>query len=158
MKGWKLEFTGTHVAVGERVIAPPVRFTLQGKVDALLFSSIVPGTDPCLAGLDVWITGIDALTGGYSQVFDQLTQNSIKVTGGSLRGGVVLSEGRDSALYISQTVFHQSNPTRSYAASVGGQLSTSLNGMVGQTQLLSIKMVKQAVAAPTSRQVWRQLK
>jgi hypothetical protein len=30
--------------------------------------------------------------------------------------------------------------------------------MVGQTQLLSIKMVKQAVAAPTSRQVWRQLK
>ncbi len=158
MKGWKLELTGTHVAVGERVIAPPVRFTRQGKVDALLFSSIVPGTDPCLAGLDLWITGIDALTGGYSQVFDQLIQNSIKVTGGSLRGGVVLSDGRDSTLYISQTVFNQLNSTRSYSSSVGGQLSTTINGVVGQTQLLSIKMVKQAVAAPTARQVWRQLK
>ena len=59
-KGWIVQLTGANVAPGERVIAPPVRYTAAGLVDAFLFTSIVPSIDECEAGLDAWITGIDA--------------------------------------------------------------------------------------------------
>jgi type IV pilus assembly protein PilY1 len=158
MKGWVVPLTGTNVAVGERVIAPPVRYTVAGKVDAFLFTSIVPGTDPCVAGVDVWITGVDALTGGYAKVFDQTAANSIKVSGGSPRGVFVLQDGGDPVVYISQTIFNNTVNTTSFTTSVGGQQSVTINGVMGQTQVLGIRLVKQTVAAPGARQVWRQLK
>ena len=158
MKGWVVPLTGTNVTVGERVIAPPVRYTISGKVDAFLFTSIVPGTDPCLAGVDVWITGVDAMTGGYAKVFDQTLANSIKVTGGSPRGVFVLQDGGDPVVYISQTIFNNTINTTTFATSVGGQQSVTINGILGSTQVLGIRLVKQAVAAPGARQVWRQLK
>jgi hypothetical protein len=158
MKGWVVPLTGTNVTLGERVIAPPVRYTISGKVDAFLFTSIVPGTDPCLAGVDVWITGVDAMTGGYAKVFDQTLANSIKVTGGSPRGVFVLQDGGDPVVYISQTIFNNTINTTTFATSVGGQQSVTINGILGSTQVLGIRLVKQAVAAPGARQVWRQLK
>lgn len=158
MKGWVVPLTGTNVAAGERVIAPPVRYTVAGKVDAFLFTSIVPGTDPCVAGVDVWITGVDALTGGYAKVFDQTLANSIKISGGSPRGVFVLQDGGDPVVYISQTIFNNTVNTTTFATSVGGQQSVTINGVLGSTQVLGIRLVKQTVAAPGSRQVWRQLK
>ena len=157
-QGWVLPLTGTNVAAGERVIAPPVRYTIPGKLDAFLFTSIVPGTDDCLSGVDAWITGIDALTGGYKPVFDGLLPNSVKVVGGSPRGVFVLQDGADPSLYISQTIFNGNVATTSFATSAGGQQTVTINGVQGATQILGIKLAKQNVAAAGSRQVWRQLK
>ena len=146
------------MAAGERVIAPPVRYTIPGKLDAFLFTSIVPGADDCLSGVDAWITGVDALTGGYKQVFDGLLPNSVKVVGGSPRGVFVLQDGADPSLYISQTIFNGNVATTSYGTSAGGQQTVTINGVQGTTQILGIKLAKQNVAAAGSRQVWRQLK
>ncbi len=159
-KGWTLPFAGTNVAAGERVIAPPVRYTVPGKVDAVLFTSVVPGLDECKAGVDAWITGIDAMTGGYALVFDGLAANSIKVTGGSPRGVFVLQDGGDPALYISQTIFNGNVTTTSFATSSGGQQSVTIDGTVGQTQILGVKLTKPTAIAGTAstRQVWRQLR
>lgn len=157
-KGWVLPLSGANVAVGERVIAPPVRYTVPGKIDAFLFTSIVPGTDECIAGVDAWITGIDAMTGGYAKIFDGLDPNSVKITGGSPRGVFVLQDQGDPVLFISQTVFGGTINTTSFATTTGGQQSVTINGTVGQTQVLGIKLAKQPVATAGSRQVWRQLK
>ena len=146
------------MVAGERVIAPPVRYTVPGKVDAFLFTSIVPGTDDCLAGVDAWITGVDAMTGGYAQIFDQLGANSVKIVGGSPRGVFVLQDGSDPVLYISQTIFSGGINSTSFGTSTGGQQTVNINGTVGKTQVLGIKLVKTAGASATVRQVWRQLK
>ena len=157
-KGWVLPLTGTNVTAGERVIAPPVRYTVAGKVDAFLFTSIVPGTDECAAGVDAWITGIDAMTGGYSGVFDGLAPNSVKIVGGSPRGVFVLQDGGDPALYISQTIFNNTISTTTFTTSTGGQQSVTINGTVGKTQVLGIKLIKPTVGTTSTRQSWRQLK
>lgn len=156
-KGWILPLSGTNIAPGERVIAPPVRYTVPGKLDAFLFTSIVPGTDDCISGVDAWITGVDALTGGYKQVFDGLLPNSVKIVGGSPRGVFVLQDGSDPTLYISQTLFNGSANT-SFATGAGGQQTVTINGVQGTTQILGIKLTKQNVATSAGRQIWRQLK
>ncbi|MDR7308421.1 PilC/PilY family type IV pilus protein [Rhodoferax saidenbachensis] len=158
-KGWVLPLSGTNVVAGERVIAPPVRYTVAGKVDSFLFTSIVPGIDDCVAGVDAWITGVDAMTGNKAIIFDGLASNSVKVVGGSPRGVFVLQDGGDPALYISQTVFSTTTPTTTYTTSVGGQQTVCINGVCGTTQVIGIKLTKSIVGATAgSRQVWRQLK
>ncbi len=160
-KGWVLELTGTNVQAGERVIAPPVRYKVSGVVDAFLFTSIVPGTDDCEPGINSWITGVDALTGGYAKVFRNNIENSVRVSGGSPRGVFVLSDGGRPVLFTSQTVFNNSIVTSSYITGTGGDQSVSINGVVGRTRILSIDL-NAAEPAPgsnvNSRQVWRQLK
>jgi type IV pilus assembly protein PilY1 len=161
-KGWVVPLSGTNVQPGERVIAPPVRYTQVGKVDALLFTSIVPGTDECVAGLDTWITAVDPLTGASAPAFKDLTANSVKVVGGSPRGVFVLSETRSPTLYISQTVFNISAPpTSSYSTLAGGSQTVCINGVCGQTRVLGINLTpgNTIPVTPTNRrQVWRQLK
>jgi len=158
-KGWVVPLSGTNVVAGERVIAPPVRYTVAGLVDAVLFTSIVPGTDECAAGVDAWITGVDAMTGDYKKVFNDTIENSVKIVGGSPRGVFVLQDGADPTLYISQTIFNDVISTTSFTTSTGGQQSVSINGTVGQTRVLGIKLARSAAAASAAiRQVWRQLK
>jgi type IV pilus assembly protein PilY1 len=157
-KGWVLPLTGTNVTAGERVIAAPVRYTVPGKVDAFLFTSIVPGTDDCVSGVDAWITGVDAQSGGYKAVFDGLLPNSVKVVGGSPRGVFVLQDGADPTLYISQTLFSGVATSTSYSTSAGGQQTVNINGTEGRTQILGIKLTKQTPGVYGNRQVWRQLK
>jgi hypothetical protein len=135
-----------------------VRFTQPGKVDAVLFTSIVPGADDCVAGVDAWITGVDVMTGGFTPVFDGLTTNSVKVAGGSPRGVFVLQDGGDPALYISQTIFNGAITATTFATSTGGVQTVSINGTTGQTQVLGIKLTKASVASSAARQSWRQLK
>lgn len=157
-KGWVLPLTGTNVAAGERVIAPPVRYTAAGKVDAYLFTSIVPSVDDCVSGVDAWITGVDAMTGGYAKVFDGISNaNSIKVSGGSPRGVFVLKDGNDPTLYISQTVFNNTITSTSYDTSAGGKQSVTINGVTGVTQVLGIKLSR-SVLVNKVKPVWRQLK
>jgi type IV pilus assembly protein PilY1 len=162
-KGWVLAFAGTATdgtpfQLGERVVAPPVRYTAPGQVDAFLFTSIVPGIDDCVAGIDAWITGIDAMTGGFSKVFDGISNNSLKISGGSPRGVFVLQDGGAPALYISQTVFNGNVVSTTFQTSAGGSQSVSINGTAGQTRVLGIKLASGALASAITRQVWRQLK
>lgn len=159
-KGWVVPLTGTGLAVGERVIAPPVRYTQTGVVDAFLFTSIVPSADECNAGLDTWITAVDPATGGASRAFQSLGENSVKIVGGSPRGVFVLSEARAPTLYISQTVFNVSSPpTSSFSTIAGGTQTVTINGVPGMTRVLGINLTPGSVAVPTiTRQIWRQLK
>ena len=158
-KGWVVPLTGTNVAPGERVIAPPVRYTATGVVDAFLFTSIVPGTDECEAGLDAWITGIDALTGGYRRVFNGLAANSIRIRGGSPRGVFVLQDSGPPALYISQTIFNDTISPTTYTTSTGGQQTVCINGICGTTRIIQVPLTPPIPTAPGSnRQIWRQLK
>jgi len=157
-KGWVVPLSGTNLAAGERVIAPPVRYTVAGLVDAFLFTSIVPSTDECVAGLDAWITGVDAMTGGYRKVFNSITDNSVRIAGGSPRGVFVLQDGGAPTLYISQTVFSGTMPTTTFATGTGGTQSVTINGVVGTTRVISIQLVNPVPPAGSNRQVWRQLK
>lgn len=161
-KGWVVPFSGTNVAAGERVIAPPVRFTVTGKVDAFLFTSIVPATDDCVAGLDAWVTAVDAMTGSFALAFNSIPQNSIKVTGGSPRGVFILDDTTQPALYISQTIFNGNVSTTSYTTESGGQRQVTINGVTGETRLIKVDLSPKgpppaATGAP-ARQSWRQLK
>ena len=162
-KGWVLPLTGTNVTAGERVIAPPVRFTVPGVVDAMFFTSLVPGTDECKASIDTWVTGVDAMTGGYAKPFEGNPENSVKVVGGSPRGVFVLDDGPSPTLYISQTIFDNTISTTTYSTTTGGATSVSINGVVGKTQILGIGLRRGPPTSGTSsggakRQIWRQLK
>lgn len=160
-KGWVVPLTGTNVTAGERVIAPPVRYTVSGVVDAFLFTSIVPSVDDCEAGLDAWITGVDALTGGYKKVFSDITPNSVRIRGGSPRGVFVLQDNGPPALYISQTIFNDAISTTTFSTSVGGQQTVCINGVCGKTQVLQINLRPSTTSGTSggpSRQIWRQLK
>ena len=157
-KGWVVPLRGTNVAVGERVIAPPIRYTVTGLVDAFLFTSIVPSTDDCEAGLDAWITGIDALTGGYRKVFNGLSNNSIRIRGGSPRGVFLLQDTGPPALYISQTIFNDTISTTSFTTSVGGKQQVCINGVCGKTQVIKVDTVFTSPSTSATRQIWRQLK
>jgi type IV pilus assembly protein PilY1 len=157
-KGWVVQLTGANVVAGERVIAPPVRYTVAGLVDAFLFTSIVPSTAECEAGLDAWITGIDAMTGGYRKVFNGINDNSMRIRGGSPRGVFVLQDGGAPTLYISQTVFNSTISTTSFATGTGGTQTVTINGVEGTTRVISIGLVNPVPPATSNRQVWRQLK
>jgi len=158
-KGWVVPLTGTNVPAGERVIAPPVRYTITGVVDAFLFTSIVPSTDDCEAGLDAWITGVDALTGGYKKVFSSIVPNSVRIRGGSPRGVFVLQDNGPPALYISQTIFNDAISTTTFSTSVGGQQEVCINGVCGKTRVLQINLTPPTpTGASAARQIWRQLK
>lgn len=157
-KGWIVQLTGTNVVAGERVIAPPVRYTVGGLVDAFLFTSIVPSTDECEAGLDAWITGIDAMTGGYKKVFNTITENSVRIRGGSPRGVFVLQDGGAPTLYISQTIFNGTISTTSFTTGTGGSQTVTINGVEGTTRVISIGLNNPTIPATSNRQVWRQLK
>lgn len=160
-KGWVVALTGTNVAAGERVIAPPVRYTVSGLVDAFLFTSIVPSVNDCDAGLDAWITGVDAMTGGYAKVFNGIVPNSVKIAGGSPRGVFVLQDGNQPTLYISQTVFNGTISSTSFSTGTGGTQDVTINGVTGETRIISIDLTRPAptpTMPTTVKQVWRQLK
>ncbi len=143
------------------MIAPPVLYTISGLVYAFLFTSIVPGVSDCDAGLDAWITGVDAMTGGYAKVFHGLTPNSVKIAGGSPRGVFVLQDGAQPSLYISQTVFNGSISSTTFTTGTGGTQQVTINGVTGETRIISIDLTRPVTppAIPTSvKQVWRQLK
>ena len=164
-KGWVVQLTGTNVVAGERVIAPPVRFK-AGAVDAFLFTSIVPSVDECNAGLDAWITGVDAMTGGFATVFNNLAANSVRITGGSPRGVFVLQDTGPTAnatLYISQTVFNNTISATTFATGTGGTQDVTINGATGETRIISIDLYRTPPATVPGtitnvKQVWRQLK
>lgn len=163
-KGWVVPLTASvppstaNIYAGERVIAPPVRYTITGTIDAFLFTSIVPSVDECTAGLDAWITGIDAMTGGYVKAFNSLGENSVRITGGSPRGVFVLQDGATPTMYISQTVFNNNISTNSFSTGTGGAQDVTINGVTGTTRIISIDLRGAAPSTTSNRQVWRQLK
>lgn len=73
LKGWYLDLLYNNVKKGERIVsAPLLRF---GRV---IFTTLIPSTDPCDFGGDSWLMELDAISGGrldYS-VFD-LDENKL---------------------------------------------------------------------------------
>jgi type IV pilus assembly protein PilY1 len=158
-RGWYVPLSGTNITAGERVIAPPVRYTVSGVLDAFLFTSIVPSTSECEAGLDAWISGVDAMTGGYKKVFNSFAENSVRIRGGSPRGVFVLQDGGAPTLYISQTIFNGTIATTSFTTATGGSQTVNINGVAGTTRIISVGLTGSPAVTPTPfRQVWRQLK
>ncbi|MFZ3128181.1 MAG: hypothetical protein WA136_09200, partial [Rhodoferax sp.] len=112
----------------------------------------------CDAGLDAWITGVDAMTGGYVKAFNSLAENSVRIRGGSPRGVFVLQDGASPTLYISQTIFNNTIATTSFTTGTGGSQDVTINGVTGKTRIISIGLNAPAPTRPSIRQVWRQLK
>jgi len=87
--GWytDLKTVGTSTNKGERVIFP-----LKTLGDTLVFTSITPNADPCSAGIDSTLYGIDGKTGGQTRyhVFDLNHDGKIDV-GDSVAGNTVVS-------------------------------------------------------------------
>ncbi len=87
--GWytDLKTVGTSTNTGERVIFP-----LKSLGDTLVFTSITPNADPCSAGIDSTLYGIDGKTGGRTlhHVFDLNHDGQIDV-GDSVVGDTVVS-------------------------------------------------------------------
>ncbi len=161
-QGWFIPMPST-----ERSVAAPVLFG-----SSVIFTSIVPGQDDCAAGIDAWITGVDALTGGYSRVYQTVSANSVLVRGGSPRGVFILDEDNalQPVLYVSQTLYPGSPIATTYSASSGGAQKNCIGGVCNDTRVLGIVLYKlpdppvPPVPPGTNgsiqfkRQVWRQLK
>lgn len=66
-KGWYLELKVGNTNAGEMMINP---MAVRGKT--LLLSTLTPNQNPCLEGVDSWLYGLDAMTGGRTRynVFD----------------------------------------------------------------------------------------
>lgn len=66
-KGWYLDLAYNNTAIGERVVSAPL--LRYGRV---IFTTLIPSTDPCDFGGDGWLMELDAISGSrlaYS-VFD----------------------------------------------------------------------------------------
>jgi type IV pilus assembly protein PilY1 len=157
-RGWFIPLTS-----GERVVATPVLFG-----SSVIFTSIVPGVDDCAAGVDAWLTGVDAMSGGYTKVFDVADANSLLVRGGSPRGVFILDDddALKPVLYVSQTLFPGANSSTTYTSSRGGNQENCVGGVCNSTSVLGITLFKKKEEKPPPnkdgiqimRQVWRQLK
>ncbi|WP_258371124.1 pilus assembly protein [Aquipseudomonas alcaligenes] len=71
--GWALDLSVGNQLKGEMVIN---NMSAIGRV--LFFASLTPNEDPCAAGADTWLYGIDAATGGRTK-FNVLDLNNDKI-------------------------------------------------------------------------------
>lgn len=60
--GWSLNLSVNNLLTGEMVIN-----NMVASGQTLFFSSLTPNQDPCAAGADTWLYGVDALTGGRTK-------------------------------------------------------------------------------------------
>ena len=162
-RGWRIPLTGANVDAGERVIARPLLYNV-GTSQAVIFTSFVPGTDPCTAGVFTWQTGVDALTGGSTRVYLNTPANSIKVVGGSPRGAFVLNIGSRAFLVSSYTVFDGTGGFPSGVGENGGQTSNTLGQNTNSTGSGSTELCTTGSCSSTTpvsgarRQIWKQIK
>lgn len=161
-RGWVLPLSGANVTKGERVIAPPVRYTAKRRVDAFLFTSMTPGlADSCNVNTDIWVTAVDVLSGGFAAAFEgQPGFNSIKINNGAPRGISTLKLGRRAFLFT-QTTVNANSGNETYTNTSGGNASVDVQNsdgtkQTGETKVKGKELVTGLTA--TARTVWRQLK
>lgn len=62
-RGWYMDLGspsgGSNVAAGERAVSLPLL-----RAGRIIFTTVIPSTDPCLAGGTSWLMELDAFTGG----------------------------------------------------------------------------------------------
>ncbi|WP_068829177.1 pilus assembly protein [Pseudomonas sp. BMS12] len=75
--GWSLDLSVGNVRTGEMVIN-----NMSARGQTLFLSSLTPNQDPCAAGADTWLYGIDAYTGGRTK-YNVLDLNNDKVVNSS---------------------------------------------------------------------------
>jgi type IV pilus assembly protein PilY1 len=138
--GWYLDLIYNNVKKGERVVsAPLLRF---GRV---IFTTLIPSTDPCDFGGDSWLMELDAISGGrlsYS-VFD-LDENKLFDEGDyvNVNGDKAVS-GQKSKIGIVKTP----------AVISAGEIEYKvMSGTTGEVQVVSEKGGKM-----TGRVSWREI-
>lgn len=138
--GWYLDLIYNNVKKGERVVsAPLLRF---GRV---IFTTLIPSTDPCDFGGDSWLMELDAISGGrlsYS-VFD-LDENKLFDEGDYVNvDGEKAVSGQKSKIGIVKTP----------AVISAGEIEYKvMSGTTGEVQVVSEKGGKM-----TGRVSWREI-
>lgn len=139
-KGWYLDLVYNNVKKGERVVsAPLLRF---GRV---IFTTLIPSTDPCDFGGDSWLMELDAISGGrlsYS-VFD-LDENKLFDEGDNVDvDGEKTVSGQKSKIGIVKTP----------AVISAGEIEYKvMSGTTGEVQVVSEKG-----GSMTGRVSWREI-
>lgn len=145
-RGWYLDLVPPGGSGGERVVSNALM-----KHDRIIFSTMIPSTDPCVPGGISWLMELDTLTGGQTSasVFDfnndDKYDDSDKLASGNVASGVRSTVG------ITQS------PTWLGTATSGNAVKL-LSGTTGN--IMSIKNSNPAAAGPAVlpvRTYWRQI-
>jgi type IV pilus assembly protein PilY1 len=145
-RGWYLDLVVPGSGGGERVVSNALM-----KHDRIIFSSMIPSTDPCVPGGISWLMELDTLTGGRtsSSVFDfnndDKYDDSDKLASGNTASGV------------KSTVGITKSPTWLGSATSGSAVKL-LSGTTGN--IMSIKNSNPAAAGPAVlpvRTYWKQI-
>lgn len=81
--GWSLDLSVNNQLTGEMVIN-----NMAARGQTLFLSSLTPNQDPCAAGADTWLYGIDAFTGGRTE-YNVLDLNNDQIVNSSDEYGSV---------------------------------------------------------------------
>ncbi|TCS72714.1 type IV pilus assembly protein PilY1 [Sulfuritortus calidifontis] len=147
-KGWYLDLVQppSSTAQGERVISIPL--LRHGRV---IFTTLVPSTDPCQFGGTSWIMEMDALTGGRlsESVFDLNNDSNFNATDyvTVTVGGVEITVPVSA---VKSTVGIIKTPTVVTAGTVEYKLASGTTGEISSTK-------EKSSAQGTGRVSWREL-
>lgn len=165
-KGWVIDLTCTGCGSGERMLDKPL-VNGTGNDQTVYFLSIAPGVDVCKVGGSGWLTGINATSGAYTQIFNADTANSAQASGVTPRG-LFISTNASGDDFINLTVNDNSNSSNPDISSVftdgGGQ---TVGSDYSRTRDISSELYKPPPCTvncggpsgpkPMRRQIWRQL-
>lgn len=145
--GWYLDLISpSNVTAGERVVSNALL-----KLDRVIFSTLIPSTDPCVPGGGSWIMELETLTGGApaTAVFDlnndNAFDNSDNLTSGNTASGIKSTVG------ITKTPIWLDDPS-----STSGMAFKELSGTSGNIMTIKNKGQPSPGTAPT-RVYWIQI-
>ena len=148
---------------GERSVAKPAILPSATGGDRAFFLSIIPGTDPCVAGGGGWLTSIDPYSGAYIKGFEAIETNSSYIPGVTPRGLFLVertktaSNNTTNLLFVSVTITGGVPPSPPGMVSSGG---TRIGSDGSGTGLIGFGVSPPLPASPilgVRRQVWRQI-
>ena len=93
-RGWYLDLVPPSGAAGERVISRALL-----RYERIIFVTLIPSTDPCVAGGDSWLMELDAVTGGRSSISnfdfngDNVFDDADKLASGNVSSGIKSTVG-----------------------------------------------------------------
>jgi type IV pilus assembly protein PilY1 len=149
-RGWYMDLpTG-----GERVVANP---TLYGGV--LIYTTIIPSNDVCVAGGSGWLMEVNAANGGQlpSSVFDTNGDgviNNLDTIGGLPPQGKLFPDGFPSM----PTILSGGNPAVGGGAACGGQDIVYINKSDGSIEMVCEAKPLGSTADTFAPRSWRQVR
>jgi type IV pilus assembly protein PilY1 len=138
---WYMDLMVDSVAKGERVVSAPIaRGFLRPHI---IFVSIIPGEDPCVAGGVSWLMELDARDGSKTDysVFDLNYDGKIDTADND--GPTVLNGWRKPGIQTAPSIIAAGETERKFLSSSTGDIRT---------------VTEVSPAASAGRQSWQQLK